>query len=57
MRVLDAVVAQGDRWQRSHRYPAILYGVLKKFGDDDASHLVVDWVSTDSSRSIPSSWS
>jgi uncharacterized BrkB/YihY/UPF0761 family membrane protein len=29
-----------DRWQRSHRPAAVAYGVIKKFGEDDA-HLYV----------------
>jgi uncharacterized BrkB/YihY/UPF0761 family membrane protein len=30
-----------DDWQRGHRSVAIAYGVMKKFGDDDANHYVV----------------
>jgi len=30
-----------DRWQQRHRVPAVTYGVIKKFGDDDANLLVV----------------
>ena len=35
------VVAAVDRWQRRHRAPAVTYGVIKKFGDDNANMLVV----------------
>ncbi len=41
MRARDDAVAGLDRWQRSHRPAAVLYGVLKKFGDDDANQFVV----------------
>jgi uncharacterized BrkB/YihY/UPF0761 family membrane protein len=30
-----------DRWQRRHPVPGVTYGVLKKFGDDQANLLVV----------------
>jgi uncharacterized BrkB/YihY/UPF0761 family membrane protein len=35
------VVGVFDRWQRRHRVPAAAYGVVKKFGDDNANLLVV----------------
>jgi uncharacterized BrkB/YihY/UPF0761 family membrane protein len=34
-------IAAVDRWQRRHRTPAVTYGVIKKFGDDNANMLVV----------------
>ncbi len=30
-----------DRWQRTHRLPAVLYAVIKKFGDDSLNQFVV----------------
>lgn len=36
-RILDAV----DHWQRSNRPVGLLYGVVKKFGDDNANQYVV----------------
>ena len=36
-----STVAAIDRWQRRHRTPAVAYGVIKKFGDDNANMLVV----------------
>jgi len=41
MKALDDARAAGDRWQRSHRVVAVLYGVVKKFGDDSANQFVV----------------
>jgi uncharacterized BrkB/YihY/UPF0761 family membrane protein len=34
-------VAAVDEMQRSHRVPAVAYGVVKKFGDDNANQFVV----------------
>jgi uncharacterized BrkB/YihY/UPF0761 family membrane protein len=36
-RLINAV----DRWQRRHKKPGVTYGVVKKFGDDNANLLVV----------------
>lgn len=41
MSAVNHVMETADRWQRSHRPPAVLYGVIKKFGDDDARLYVV----------------
>ncbi len=41
MKALDHVVDGADRWQRRTRVVAPTYGVLKKFGDDQANYLVV----------------
>jgi uncharacterized BrkB/YihY/UPF0761 family membrane protein len=38
---MKRTVAVIDRWQRRHRTPAVTYGVIKKFGDDNANMLVV----------------
>jgi uncharacterized BrkB/YihY/UPF0761 family membrane protein len=38
---LDDGLKHGDNWQRSHRVPAVGYGVIKKFGDDKANQYVV----------------
>lgn len=35
------VLAAADRWQRRNRVAAAAYGVVKKFGEDDANLLVV----------------
>jgi uncharacterized BrkB/YihY/UPF0761 family membrane protein len=39
--LLTALLDRLDGWQRSHRAAAVTYGVLKKFGDDQANLLVV----------------
>lgn len=36
-----ALLVRVDRWQRRHRVPAVTWGVLKKFGDDEANLLTV----------------
>ncbi|MHB1710215.1 MAG: YihY/virulence factor BrkB family protein [Acidimicrobiales bacterium] len=41
MGVLRGLFALADRLQRRHRAVGIAYGVVKKFGDDDANLLVV----------------
>ena len=38
---LRSLVLAADRWQRRHRVPSAGYGVVKKFGDDNANLLVV----------------
>jgi uncharacterized BrkB/YihY/UPF0761 family membrane protein len=38
---LTRTVGAVDTWQRRHRTPAVTYGVIKKFGDDNANLLVV----------------
>ncbi len=37
----DRLVDAADRWQRSKRVPTLIYGVIKKFGDDRANQYVV----------------
>lgn len=37
----DKVLERADEWQRGHRFISILYGVSKKFGDDQANQYVV----------------
>lgn len=39
--ILNRLISAVDSWQRRHRTPAIAYGVIKKFGDDNANLLVV----------------
>jgi uncharacterized BrkB/YihY/UPF0761 family membrane protein len=39
--LVDDVLAQSDRWQRRHPPAAVLYGVIKKFGDDDTNQFVI----------------
>ncbi len=41
MKALDGARAAVDRWQRSHGLAAVLYGVVKKFGDDSTNQFVV----------------
>lgn len=41
LKTIRRVIGAADRWQRRHRTPAVTYGVVKKFGDDDANLLVV----------------
>ena len=38
---VHGVIGAIDKWQRRHRTPAVAYGVVKKFGDDNANLLVV----------------
>ena len=38
---INRVIGGLDGWQRRHRIPAISYGMIKKFGDDNANLLVV----------------
>ncbi len=38
---IKRVIGAADKWQRRHRSPAVAYGVVKKFGDDNANLLVV----------------
>jgi uncharacterized BrkB/YihY/UPF0761 family membrane protein len=38
---LNQAISAIDGWQRRHRTPAVAYGVVKKFGDDNANLLVV----------------
>jgi YihY family inner membrane protein len=39
MKVVDGVVGRVDEWQRRHRVPAFVVGVVKKYGDDRGGHL------------------
>ena len=41
MGLLRSAVATLDRWQQRHRVAGAAYGVVKKFGDDNANLLVV----------------
>jgi uncharacterized BrkB/YihY/UPF0761 family membrane protein len=41
MDLIRRLVGAIDRWQRRHRTPGVAYGVVKKFGDDNANLLVV----------------
>ncbi len=41
MNVVRAVLGLADRWQRRHPAGGVSYGVVKKFGDDNANLLVV----------------
>lgn len=41
MEQFDRLVGATDRWQRSKPLPAVIYGVIKKFGDDRANQYVV----------------
>ena len=41
MKAIERLPAAADQWQRSHRFAAVTYGVLKKFGDDNANQFVV----------------
>ncbi len=41
MKALDQRLAGADGWQRNHRFVAVVFGVVKKFGDDDANQFVV----------------
>ncbi len=41
MKAVSEVRAAADRWQRSHRLVAVLFGVVKKFGDDSTNQFVV----------------
>ena len=41
MKVLGDGLARADDWQQSHRASAVSYGVVKKFGDDNANQFVV----------------
>lgn len=41
MKAFERSPAAADKWQRSHRFAAVTYGVLKKFGDDNANQFVV----------------
>jgi uncharacterized BrkB/YihY/UPF0761 family membrane protein len=38
---LNEAIRAFDGWQRRHPIPAVAYGVIKKFGDDNANLLVV----------------
>ena len=38
---VNRAISGVDRWQRRRRTPAVTYGVIKKFGDDNANLLVV----------------
>ena len=38
---VDTVMGAVDRWQRRTRWAAVPYGVMKKYGDDNANLLVV----------------
>ncbi len=41
MQQFDRLVEAADRWQRSMRLPGLIYGVVKKFGNDRANQYVV----------------
>jgi len=41
MEALDKIVGRMDRWQQRARPVAVMYAVVKKFGDDQANQLVV----------------
>jgi uncharacterized BrkB/YihY/UPF0761 family membrane protein len=41
VKAIDHWLAGADEWQRSHQPAAVTYGVLKKFGDDNANQFVV----------------
>jgi uncharacterized BrkB/YihY/UPF0761 family membrane protein len=38
---IDRLIAAADGWQRSKSLPGLSYGVIKKFGDDEANQYVV----------------
>jgi uncharacterized BrkB/YihY/UPF0761 family membrane protein len=38
---IQRLIGDVDKWQQRHPTPAVTYGVIKKFGDDDANLLVV----------------
>ena len=40
MNPLERGVHRVDAWQQRHRVPAFVFGVIKKFGDDQAGYLV-----------------
>lgn len=40
MNPIEAGVRGVDAWQQRHRFPAFIYAVTKKFGDDQAGNLV-----------------
>jgi uncharacterized BrkB/YihY/UPF0761 family membrane protein len=39
--IVNRVLSALDGWQRRHRFAAVAYGVVRKFGDDDANLYVV----------------
>jgi uncharacterized BrkB/YihY/UPF0761 family membrane protein len=39
--VVKGARARVDAWQRRNRLPGVAYGVVKKFGDDQANHYVI----------------
>jgi uncharacterized BrkB/YihY/UPF0761 family membrane protein len=39
--MFKSLIRRADGWQRGHRVPAVAYGVVKKFSDDEGSLLVV----------------
>lgn len=41
VKLVDRWLAAADDRQRSHRFTAVAYGVIKKFGDDSANQFVV----------------
>ena len=38
MNILDKTVAKIDNWQRNRRFPAFVYSVIKKYGEDQAGY-------------------
>ncbi len=41
MTIFDRLLRTLDDWQRDHRFAGVAYGVVRKFGDDDANLYVV----------------
>jgi uncharacterized BrkB/YihY/UPF0761 family membrane protein len=41
MKAVDGLLASADRWQQTHRVAAVLYAVVRKFGDDGANQYVI----------------
>jgi uncharacterized BrkB/YihY/UPF0761 family membrane protein len=39
--IVKGAKARVDAWQRRNRLPGVAYGVVKKFGDDQANHYVI----------------
>src|SRR6185437_14026194 len=40
MNAVERLVRRIDGWQQRHKVPAFCYGVVKKYGDDNAGQLV-----------------
>ncbi len=41
MERVEKFLVSADRWQRSDRCAGLIYGVVKKYGDDDANQYAV----------------